>query len=162
MLKHPSSSVCSPAVSMISGLIRMIGSPSITSMTQILLKIPTCGAARPTPLASYIVSNISSINVSMDGVIFCTGLHTLFKHGSPIKRILRIAISFPPGIPLSFLFYLLFYLFIMVIQKAVSLIITLQTPAVKSLRACLKNALVMRQWVKIKLNRYSCKHWMLL
>ena len=47
-------------------------------------------------------------------------------------------------------------------QKAVSLIITLQTPAVKSLRACLKNALVMRQWVKIKLNRYSCKHWMLL
>ena len=94
-LKHPSSPVCSPSDSIISGLIIINGPcPSPISMTTIRFKIPTCGAASPTPIASYIVSYISSTNVCILGVISFTSLDVFLKMSSPNTRICRIAIIF--------------------------------------------------------------------
>ena len=91
-LRHPSSPVCSPSASIISGFIRHRGLSSQTSITTILLSIPTCGAASPTPFASYIVSNISSMRVSVLSSIFVTGLQVFLSMSSPSSLIFLIAI----------------------------------------------------------------------
>ena len=43
------------------------------------------GAARPTPIFSYIVSSISSIKIFVRSVIFVTGLHCFSRTSSPIS-----------------------------------------------------------------------------
>src|SRR5699024_203877 len=100
-LRHPSPPVCSPEVSMISGLIRICSVPSV-SITTILFSTPTCGAASPTPHASYMVSTISSISCWILGVISSTGLQTFVRTLSPTIRIVLIAI-----VLLSFFCYVL-------------------------------------------------------
>ena len=66
MLKHPSLWVCLPSVRMISGLastsLAAGSSLKVTSITARRLEMPICGAAKPTPLASYMDSNMSSTN----------------------------------------------------------------------------------------------------
>ena len=58
--------------------------------------MPTWGAARPTPQASYIVSNISEIRVFSRGVISFTSLHCLVNTSSPITLICLNAIVLSP------------------------------------------------------------------
>ena len=78
---------------LILGLIITIGSSPVVSMTTMRFKIPTWGAASPTPFASYMVSNISSMSSRSRGVISFTSLHFFVRMGSPIVLIMRIAIA---------------------------------------------------------------------
>ena len=91
---------------MISGLIRIIG-PSPISITTMRFRIPTCGAARPTPIASYIVSSISLISTFVRIVIFVTSLHSLFRTSSPNSLIFLSAISFVSPLSLLLIYFLI-------------------------------------------------------
>ena len=55
-------------------------------------KIPTCGAASPTPFASYIVSNISPIKIFVLKFTSFTGLQTFLRHSSPNSLTFLVAI----------------------------------------------------------------------
>ena len=76
----------------ISGFISSIY-PSPQSITTTLLKMPTCGAARPTPCAFSKVWCISSSSCKMRGVISSTLLHFFLSVSSPSFNMLRIAMS---------------------------------------------------------------------
>lgn len=82
---------------MISGLMKTIGffssSPRVASIVTTRLVTPICTAAKPTPGASYIVSNISSISFLISASIFWTGVETLRKTGSGNCNIGRIMMS---------------------------------------------------------------------
>ena len=91
--RHPSSPVCVPSDSTMTGLISTLGSSPV-STTMMRFRTPTCGAASPTPLYSYIVSNMSSISSSIFGVISFTSLHFFSRTLSPTVRTVRIAISY--------------------------------------------------------------------
>src|ERR1700756_5053183 len=74
---------------MISGLtstsLALGSSLKVTSMTVIRLLIPICGAARPTPCAAYMDSNMSSISVlsaSSNSVTVAAGVS---RTGSPYR-----------------------------------------------------------------------------
>ena len=68
--------------------------PSPTSMTTTLFKMPTWGAARPTPSLSYMVSIISSISWDRRGVISLISLLVLRRISSPSTRMVRKLIFF--------------------------------------------------------------------
>ena len=67
--------------------------PSPVSMTTTRRSTPTCEAARPTPSASYIVSNKSSISAASFASKRSMGRQILPRQGSPSVRILRSAID---------------------------------------------------------------------
>ncbi len=79
---------------MISGLISTMGRFSVSgsrlaSITNSRTPAPTCGAARPTPGASYIVASRSAASDSISGVTRATGSATFFRRGSGWIRIVR-------------------------------------------------------------------------
>ncbi|MNP57235.1 hypothetical protein D3C76_1520450 [compost metagenome] len=85
--KQASAPICSPFISNIIGLISSIR-PSPQSMTIILRRIPTCGAARPArPLAAYNVSPISSSSFIVFSFNSVTGLAFFRKMESPKGKI---------------------------------------------------------------------------
>jgi len=95
MLKQPSSPTCTPSCDRISGLISTSLSsglsPAEQSMTVSRCERPTCGAAKPTPLASYMVSNMSLINSRNSGVSkSVTRAASDSRTGSPYLTIGRI------------------------------------------------------------------------
>src|SRR3954470_20070079 len=67
-LRQPSPPLCFPSVLMISGFTSTSFAPAsslkLVSITAMRLPMPTCGAAKPTPCAAYIDSNISSASFS--------------------------------------------------------------------------------------------------
>ncbi|HEU4407304.1 MAG TPA: hypothetical protein VFS43_18695 [Polyangiaceae bacterium] len=76
-LRQPSGPLCSPSRATISGLTSTMRSerPSSqpTSITVRRLPMPICGAASPTPSASYIVSNMSSTSARSSSSKLVTG-----------------------------------------------------------------------------------------
>src|SRR5919201_5232217 len=75
-----------------SGLAIAVGPVSPSSKTKNRIEIPTCGAARPTPGASIIVSSMSSESLRSDGPKSVTGLAGSRRTGSPrvlMRRIIR-------------------------------------------------------------------------
>src|SRR5712691_10411108 len=72
------------------------GSPSLercsTSMAMTCWWTPTCGAARPTPFAAYMVSDMSSHSLRMAASTSATGLAFCLRRGSGQMRISRNAI----------------------------------------------------------------------
>ncbi len=66
------------------------------SMTTIFFRIPTWGAASPTPCASYMVSSMSLIRILFLNVILVTSLHFFVRTSSPSSRIFLIAITDSP------------------------------------------------------------------
>src|SRR6478672_11401912 len=60
--------------------------PSPTSKVNMRFCTPTCGAARPTPAASYIVSTIVSTNRASRPSMSVTSLAVCFSTGSPKTR----------------------------------------------------------------------------
>ena len=88
--RHPSSNDHSPSVSRSSGLTRHLG-PSPTSKTTTLREIPICGAASPTPGASYMVSSMSATRRWTVWSISTTGSAWARSTGSPNVRIGNIA-----------------------------------------------------------------------
>src|SRR5260370_31255249 len=91
MLRQPSVPNTSPSALTISGL-NTATLRSSYSATNIRIDIPTCGAARPTPFASCIVSNISSTSFCSEGSKRCTFLAFWRKIGFSEVIIFRSAI----------------------------------------------------------------------
>ena len=95
--RQPSTQLWLPSLATMTGFTIFSG-PSPQSITTTRRKIPTCGAARPTPGAAYMVSSISSKSVSRRSSNFVTGRHTFRSVGSPSVNIVRRAIlPLPPG-----------------------------------------------------------------
>ena len=93
--RQPSCPCWLPSVSTITGLMIIIGlsASSETSITAILFKTPICGAASPTPWASYIVSSISSIKDLIFSLTSLTSFDVFLRMSSPITLIFLIAIT---------------------------------------------------------------------
>src|SRR5581483_5866691 len=92
MERQPSSKLQSPLLATISGLTRTSG-PSPTSYVKIRRWTPTCGAASPTPDASYIVSYIVSTSRASAPSISSTSRERCFSTGSPNFRMVYVATS---------------------------------------------------------------------
>ena len=89
--KQPSEYVLSSSeTQVISGFIKTNGllsvSLSVQSITNIRASEATCGAANPTPGASYIVSIIDSANLLVSASTEGTGTHCFLSLGSGCKR----------------------------------------------------------------------------
>src|SRR6185295_7611958 len=85
--RHPSSSVTSPSASYSSGFARNDGPRSPSSKTYSCSETPTCGAARPTPGAWYIVSVMSFTRRRSVRSKCSTGFAGSRRTGSPSVRI---------------------------------------------------------------------------
>ena len=89
---------CVPEDSRIRGFTSSTGafSPSgpPTSMTTTRRSTPTWGAARPTPSASYMVSNMSSMSWESRSSKLITSRHFLYKQGSFSLRMVLIAMAY--------------------------------------------------------------------
>src|SRR6187200_1518320 len=88
--RQPSSSIVWPLPSNSSGLAMSIGPVSPSSKTKRRIDRPTCGPARPTPGASYIVSSMSSHSFASLASNSTTGLEGVRSTGSPIVLMGRI------------------------------------------------------------------------
>ncbi len=91
--RHPSSSSSSPCGSMSTGLAMNTGPVSPSSKTNSRSEMPTCGPARPTPGASYIVSSMSSRSARRRRSNSVTGFAGSRSTGSPRVRMRMITSS---------------------------------------------------------------------
>src|SRR5690606_5303124 len=95
MLRQPSSSRASSSLRWtISGLTSANGGVSRSRMSTTMTRrlMPTCGAARPTPSAAYMVSIMSSMRRRRLSSISATGSAFWRSTGSPRRRIVSSAI----------------------------------------------------------------------
>src|SRR6478736_2711624 len=104
-LRQPSSSSCVPSRASTFGLMTTRRSsarrPSETSTTKMRSGTPTCGAARPTPGAAYIVRIMSSTSWRISGVTSETGAAGRCTVASPyltIGRIIRLEVGGRSGL----------------------------------------------------------------
>lgn len=79
------------------GFTSSMTSSSSFSTTHTRRRIPTWGAANPTPPESSSVSVMSSSSVCRRPLKSVTGRQTLVKHSSPCRTIFRSAIIHPPS-----------------------------------------------------------------
>src|SRR5699024_4319948 len=102
-LKQPSSTSCEPFVFTILGFTSFKGPlSSYKSITITLFRIPTCGAARPTPLYLCIVSSMSFSSSLILSSTSSTSLDFFLKISSPFSLITLIANVF--------IFFITYYL----------------------------------------------------
>src|SRR5690606_23407910 len=93
MLRHPSGPNCSPSFSTISGFTSSMSPLPSASTTKARFRMPICGAASPTPLASYIVSARSSSSLCRLALNLVTSFARSRKTGSGCWTIMRIAMG---------------------------------------------------------------------